>query len=118
MTITTDQLASMRASLNQLMPDTGYIMSNLGLTPDGYGGFTEAWGTAGTITCRVDAVSGRELLAGGAVQPFFSYKLTAPYDTVLTAAQRVQVGSETYAIKSVDTGKSDAISLRADLERL
>ena len=117
MTFTADQLTHMRAVLNQLMPNTGYILTQA-YTNDGYGGVVEAWGTAGTITCRVDAVSGRELLAGGAVQPFFSYKLTAPYDTVLSEAQRVQVGSETYAVKSVDAGKSDAISLRADLERL
>ena len=117
MTLTADQLTYMRASVDALLPDTGYILT-LAYTQDGYGGVVETWGTAGTISCRVDAVSGRELLAGGAVQPFFSYKLTAPYDTVLTTAQRVKVGSETYAIKSVDTGKSDAISLRADLERL
>ena len=117
MTFTAGQLVYMREKLNQLMPDTGYILT-LAYTQDGYGGVVETWGTAGTISCRVDAISGRELLAGGAVQPFFSYRLTAPYDTILTEAQRVQVGGETYAIKSVDNGKSDAISLRADLERL
>ena len=117
MTFTADQLTHMRAVLNQLLPDTGYILT-LAYTNDGYGGVVEAWGTAGTITCRVDPLRGFEMLAGGAIQPFHGYKLTAPYDTALTEAQRVQVGSETYAVKSVDAGKSDAISLRADLERL
>ncbi|MHB0968103.1 MAG: head-tail adaptor protein [Bellilinea sp.] len=117
MTFTADQLTHMRAVLNQLMPDTGYILT-LAYTPDGYGGVVETWGTAGTITCRVDPLRGSEILTGGAFQPYHGFQLTASYDTVLTEAHRVKVGAETYAVKSVDGDKSDAISLRATLERL
>ena len=117
MTITAAQLAYMRATVNTLLPDTGYVLS-LAYTPDGYGGVTETWGTAGTISCRVDPLRGFETLTGGAIQPYHAFQLTAPYDTTLTEAQRVKVGTVTYAVKSVDDDKSDAVSLRATMERL
>ena len=118
MTFTAAQLAYMRATVNALLPDTGYVLTNVGQTPDGYGGWADVWGTAGTITCRVAPLRGFEALTGGAIQPFHGFRLTAPYDTVLSEAQRVKVGDVSYAVKSVDNGKSDAVSLRADLERL
>ena len=115
--ITAAQLAFMREKVNALLPDTGYVLS-LAYTPDGYGGVVETWGTAGTITCRIDPLRGNEAYVGGAIQPFHGFQLTAPYDTALTTAQRVKVGTVTYAVKSVDSDKSDAVSLRATLERL
>ena len=115
--ITGAQLSYMRAKVEGLLPDTGYVLS-LAYTNDGYGGVVEAWGTAGTITCRVDPVRGSEALAGGAIQPHHAFVLTAPYDTTLTTTNRVKVGDETYSVLSVDSDKSDAVSLRASLERL
>lgn len=115
--ITAAQLAYMRAKVNDLLPDTGYVLS-LAYTNDGYGGIVETWGTAGTITCRLDPLRGGEALVGAAINPFHGFKLTAPYDTVLSEANRVQVGDEIYAVKSVDGDKSDAVSLRVDVERL
>lgn len=115
--ITAAQLAYMREKVNALMPDTGYVIS-LAYTPDGYGGVVETWGTAGTISCRVDPLRGGEILQGGAIQPFHGFQLTAPYNTVLSEAHRLKVGTETYAIKSLDSDKSDAVSLRAVMERL
>lgn len=112
------QLAYMRAKVNATLPSTGYVLSSPGFAPNEYGGVTEVWGTAGTISCRVDPLRGNEIMTGGAIQPFHAFKLTAPFDTVLTEAMRVKVGTVTYAVKSVDADKSDAISLRADLERL
>lgn len=117
MTLTASQLSYMRAKVKATLPSTGYVLS-LAYTPDGYGGVTEAWGTAGTISCRVDPLRGSEILTGGAIQPYHGFQLTAPYDIILTDANRVKVGNEIYAVKSVDSGKSDAISLRASLERI
>jgi len=110
--ITAAQLAYMRAQVENLLPSTGYVLS-VAYTSDGQGGMAEVWGTAGTITCRIDPLRGNEAYTGGAIQPFHGFQLTAPYDTVMTTAQRVKVGSVTYAVKSVDSDKSDAVSLRA-----
>ena len=115
--ITAAQLAYMRARVEDTLPSTGYVLS-LAYTNDGYGGVVEAWGTAGTISCRVDPLRGGEALQGGAIQPFHGFQLTAPYNTVLSEANRVKVGAETYAVRSVDSDKSDAVSLRAVMERL
>ena len=117
MTFSAAQLAYMRASVNALLPDTGYILS-LAYTNDGYGGIVETWGTAGTITLRLDPLRGGESLTGAAINPFHGFRLTAPYDTVLSEANRIQIGVETYTVLSVDGDKSDAVSLRADVERL
>ena len=115
--ITAAQLTLMRARVEDTLPDTGYVLS-AAYTSDGQGGMTEVWGTAGTISCRVDPLRGYEAVTGGAIQPFHGFQLTAPYDTTLSEAERVKVGSDTYSVKSVDGGKSDAVSLRAVLERV
>lgn len=115
--ITAAQLAYMRAKVNELLPDTGYVLS-LAYTNDGYGGIVETWGTAGTITCRLDPLRGGESLTGAAVNPYHGFRLTAAYDAALTEANRIEIGSETYSVLSVDSDKSNAVSLRADVERL
>lgn len=115
--ITDAQLAYMRSMINDLLPDTGYVLS-LAYTNDGYGGITETWGTAGTISCRIDPLRGGESLTGAAVNPYHGFRLTAPYDAVISEANRIKVDDEIYAVLSVDGDKSAAVSLRADLERL
>lgn len=115
--ITAAQLAYMRAKVNDTLPSTGYVLS-LAYTNDGYGGVVETWGTAGTISCRIDPLRGGEAQVGGAIQPFHGFQLTAPYDTVLDESNRIKVGNETYAVKGIDSDKSDVVSLRGILERL
>ncbi len=97
------ELTRIRADLAELMPDTGYILS-VTRTSDGGGGWTEAWGTASTVTCRVDYARGVEVLAGGAVQPKRQLVATVPYSTVVTTANRFQYGGVSFAIASVSAG--------------
>lgn len=110
-------MAAIRADIAQLLPDTCNILS-VSQTPDGQGGVNQTWGTASAaVACRLDPSRGRDQLIGGAVRPFYGFILTVPYDTTLTTAQRIEANSETFAVVSVDAGKSWAGSKRALLER-
>jgi len=107
----------MRDVLEQLMPDTCNILS-VTRTSDGQGGWSEAWGTAyAGVICRLDPLPGKEIPVGGAVQPYKAYILTLPYDTTITEANRVEISTNSFAVKSVDTRKSWAATRRALLER-
>ena len=111
------ELTAIRESVATLLPDTCNILSVTN-TPDGQGGVIQSWGTASaSVACRLDPARGKEELIGGALQPFYGYVLTVPYDTTLTAAHRIECNSETFAVVSVDPGKSWAASRRAMLER-
>ena len=121
--LTAREVAQMRADAEELMPDTCTILS-VAYTSDGEGGMTEAWGTAtASVKCRLDFITshlsmGREVVVGGAVQPYTSAVLSLPYDTVITPANRVTVNGDTFAVKSVNDGQSWIIAVRARLERV
>jgi head-tail adaptor len=115
--LTSAEITYMRAQLEDLMPDTCNILS-VTHTSDGQGGVTDTWGTATAgVACRLDYMQGVETVFGGAMQPYTGWKLTLPYDTSLTTAQRVEHGGNTYNVIEVDTDKSWPIVLRARLAR-
>ena len=115
--LSTRELEYIQDSIEDLLPDSCYILSPTS-TADGAGGFTDAWGTAGTADCRLDPVRGGERTVGASIQPVFSYILTLPHDTTIAENYRVEVGTSTFAVTSVDTSKSWAGSKRVTLERL
>ncbi|KKW11255.1 MAG: hypothetical protein UY48_C0022G0003 [Candidatus Gottesmanbacteria bacterium GW2011_GWB1_49_7] len=119
--LTAAEIASMRASLQDIaMPDLCNIL-NVTLTSDGQGGMTQTWGTANTdIPCRLDAVQmrGREQVAGAAIQAFHGYALHVPYNITITSANRVEHGGYTYEVKSVDFGKSWQLDKICEVERI
>ena len=117
-TLTAAEIASMRADLQDVaLPDTCIILTGTA-TSDGQGGMSIAWGTTTTgVKCRVDHLTGMEAVFGGALKPFAGYNLTVAYNTVLTAANRVEHGGVTYSVIEVDPDKSWALFLRARLER-
>lgn len=110
-----NELARIRDDIDNLLPDTAYILS-VTYVSDGYGGLTETWGTALTSACRIDPLNGTEVLAGGAIQPYHAFQLTLPHDTALTTEERIKIGTVTYSVKDVDNGKSWSASTRAVLE--
>ena len=115
--LSTSHLNYMRDVLEQLMPDTCNILS-VTRTSDGQGGMIDTWGTASaSVICRLDAMQGSEIPVGGAIQPFRAYILTLPWDTTIAEANRIEVGTEVFNIKSVDKQKSWAATRRALLER-
>jgi head-tail adaptor len=114
--LTTAELTAMRDAIKAAtFPDTAYILSGT-LTSDGMGGNTTSWGTTGTAICRLDMVQGNELLAGGAIQPFTRYVLSLPYDATIASTNRVQIGTSTYSVKSINAGQSWSAVTRVELE--
>lgn len=100
------ELAQMRSDINQLLPDTGYILA-LTRTSDGGGGWSESWGTAGTAVCRLDFPNpGKEQSAADRLQSFKSGVLNVPYDTTITTANRLSLNSHLYNIVGVNIDQS------------
>ena len=116
--LSASDMTQIRSDIARMLPDTCNILSGT-LTSDGQGGYTEVWGTATVgAKCRIDKRTGREALAGGAVQTFGSWVLTLPHDTTITAASRVEHSSVTYSVVFVDSDKSWIGSVRAELEQI
>jgi head-tail adaptor len=104
--LTSGELSFMRDSIEQLLPDTCSILS-VTYTSDGAGGLTEAWGATKTLVpCRVDYLSGREAVSGGALIPYQKAIVSMAYDETITPANRILVGSNTFSIQAVNTAQS------------
>lgn len=114
------ELVQIRADINSLLTDECNILESTD-TPNGQGGYRQTWGTVtgGTaVPCRLDAKSGAEIILGGGVQNLFSYTLTLGYDVTVTNANRVSVGSYTFAVTSINLGGSFLGCKRVNVERL
>jgi hypothetical protein len=121
--LTAAELASIRADVADLMPDTCIIITVTN-TPDNMGGYTVGTAAAagGTVSCRLDAkiintLRASEAMGGGGIQPFHQFILTVPYDTTISTNNQVQKGTEVYNVISVDADKSWKGAVRVVLER-
>jgi SPP1 family predicted phage head-tail adaptor len=118
MTLSNRELREMRAAVEGLFPDTANLLT-VTSTPNGQGGFTEAWGTATrNVSCRIDQMVGRELMTDGALRPFVSLEMALPYDTVVTEAYRVEHGGNTYAVINANLDQSWQIERVVMLEKV
>jgi len=117
--ITPEMLSEMRSVIsNTLLPDMCNLVSITNIS-DGEGGVTQTRGTVGTaIACRLDVVSGREQVTGGAIQPYISYVMSLPYDTTLQADYIIEHSGADYAVKSINLGQSWKAVVRVELERM
>jgi hypothetical protein len=116
--IDTAMLSAMRSAIADLLPDSCAILSATD-TPDGAGGVTQTWGTASTVTCRLDVKNNRQLEIGGGVRSFIETMLSVPYDTTVTEANRVLHGGVTYAVVApVNSDASWLAVKRVKLERV
>lgn len=111
-----NELDALRLELEAVtLPDTCDILS-LTRSRGSMGDFTETWGTASAnVPCRLDHRSGNEVSIGTALQPVYSYVLTLPWNTTVTAANRIKHAGQTYSVKSVSFGSLNAC-LRCELE--
>jgi hypothetical protein len=115
--LSSNDLSYMRDSVELLLPDTCYILTNAG-TADGSGGVTESWGTASTTTkCRLDTVTGNYKDMAGAVQTYNKLILSLPCGTAITEANRVYYNSTTYQVTSVNYG-SWLATKRAEVQKV
>lgn len=114
--LTSDELAQMRADIAALLPDTGYVLT-ISNTSDGQGGFTEGTVVSGTVSCRVDSVSSKEMLANAAITPFHRYIATLEYDATITETNRFQHSGNVYNVISVNDDQSWIGCKRVILEK-
>lgn len=115
--LTDADLHDMRAAIGELLPATCHILS-LTQTSDGQGGFTDTWGTAVTSSCRLDYKRGDERIFGATNQPYTGFVLSLPWDTTITQANRVKIGSTSYNVLMVDNNKSWTAVVRCTLEAI
>ena len=116
--LTASELSTMRTAINELMPDTCNVCTLSG-TPDGEGGQTVSRATSGTsIACRLDVITGNEMLTGGAMQSYTTYKLSLPYDTTVNPSNIIEHSNVDYAVKSVNRNQSWKAVVRVELERI
>lgn len=110
------ELDSMQAIEESVQTTTG-IIYRYGTAADGMGGFTESWGAVGTILCDVWPVNqrgDREKVIGGQITSRGDWFITCPFDTSVTAKDRVQVGTKTYEITFVPSGSQWLTALRLE----
>jgi hypothetical protein len=117
--LTTSELAQIRADCNELLPDTGYILT-VTRASDSAGGWTESSGTAGTISCRLDFQKpyGKETLANASLTPFKNGVLSMPYDTVITTDNQVSTNGVIYNVTGVNDSQSWIGIKRCSVERV
>ena len=110
-------LAAMQEAIASLLPDTCAVISVTN-APDGYGGQTETRGTVSIVAFRLDVVSGKEQVSGGALVPFASYKGSLPYNTTIAEGNQVLHNGIYYAVTAVNNNQSWQAVKRVDLERI
>jgi head-tail adaptor len=99
-----------------LLPDTCNILTPTNVI-DAMGGGSITWGTAyAKVACRLDTMSGKEVLTSGEIMPFNTYVLTVPDATVITTNSRVEHDTFTFEVKSVTLDGSWSFDKRAILE--
>jgi head-tail adaptor len=106
-------LAAMRATLTESLPDTAQVQRAT-RAPDGMGGFTETLTTVATVPCRL-APSGNtpvEQVVAERVTDRALWTLTLPAQTDVAATDRVVVGARTFEVVGVLSPRSDELCTR------
>lgn len=117
--LSANELASMRAVVADLLPDTCNILS-ITRTSDGAGGWTDTAGTAyANVPCRLDIPKpGSETIVNGSLTSFKSPTVTFSYDATVTTANQLAFGSTIYNVTSVNTGQSWAVEKICTVEKV
>ena len=82
------------------LTDTGVIQTQAG-TSDAGGGITTAWTASGTVNCRIDPLSGRERVTGGAIDERSTHLVRCPSDAAVTTDSRIAMTGGTYEVTAV-----------------
>lgn len=114
--LTAAELAAMTAIEESVMVTTAYILT-YGTASDGMGGFTETWGTAGTVLCDLWPINrrgDRETVTGGQITSQGDWFITFPTGTTITAKDRVQIANKTFEITFVPSDAQWQTALRVE----
>lgn len=94
------------------------VIERYTLTADGMGGNTEAWAVVGTVVCDLWPINkrGDRENTNAAGQPISKadWFITVPYDTFVTAKDRIVVGSRSFEVTFVPNNESWVTALRVE----
>lgn len=111
------ELSAMREIEELVMPSTG-VIERYALTPDGMGGYAETWSAVGTVSCDLWPVNQREererTRAGAQVISKADWFITVPFDTDITAEDRMVIDSRSFEIVFVPNDRSWSTALRCE----
>ncbi len=113
----TTELASIRADVASVLPDT-CVISRLAEVSDGQGGQTQAWAAIGTVACRFVANSGNVRAASqaaGQASQVGAYTLTVPHNTDIQFDDRATVDLEVYRVVFVSDVTDWRAAIRVDV---
>lgn len=116
--LTDADLAYMQGVQELAMPGTVYVL-DMGTASDGMGGFTESWGTVGTVTGRIYPVRRRaamEQVGGAQAISETQWYGTFPVGTQINARQRVKYGNRTWEVVTVNNSEMFQTAVRCELQ--
>lgn len=109
------ELAQIRAEFEACFDSTATVLG-YARTPDGGGGFTEAWTPGVTVAANIAPVGGGESGSrGGRVDARTTNIVTLPAGTVVGAVDRLLVNGVTYEITAVRT-RTDEFTRRCEVK--
>ena len=120
MTLSTQEVAQLRADQADFYPDT-CTLQVVTRTGDSQGGWTETWANTYTsVSCRLSPMttSQVELVEGAQVQAASRWVLTVAHNQAIDETMRVVHSGETYEIEHLEDTHSNRTAKRAYLGRL
>lgn len=115
--LTAADLASMRETLEDSLPDMAVINTPARVS-DGGGGGTTTFTASGTVPCRIMPVSGNERIEGARLNADTEYLVTTTYDAAIEADSVLEIDSRTFSVTSVGEPRSWAISLKVEAKEI
>jgi SPP1 family predicted phage head-tail adaptor len=119
MTLSTLELAQLRADQGNYLPDTCTIQTKTSAS-DGMGGWTDTWSNTYTsVSCRLAPMSpGDESLQAEQLAMGTGWVLTIAHNQVIAETNRVVHDSETYEVVGMEDTHSNRTAKRIYLRRL
>ncbi len=120
MTLSTLEIAQLRADQSDYFPDTATLQT-AAATTDGMGGFTLVWSNTYTnVACRLSPlVSARsEEVEGDQVTAFSRWVLSVAHNQTINEEMRVVHDSQTFEIESLEDTHSNRTAIRAYLRKV
>lgn len=120
MSLSTLEIAQLRADAADYMPDTCTIQVKT-VSRNSTGGFTESWASTYTsVACRLAPLQSQnvETLEGSQITSATRWVLTVAHNQTLDETMRVVHGSDTYEVEHLEDTHSNRTAKRAYLRRL
>lgn len=105
--MTARETAALAADVATVQPDSAAVR-RASAASDGMGGTTRTWTTVATATCRITPLDQTEAeqVLGDDTRDKQVYRVSLPYGTALTVADRLLINGTTYAVEAVRTNRS------------